>query len=115
MVVAFGLGCGGSGVELDESGEHFVAAQQALAEGNREKAMAELTAAIKAGPDPWAYYQRAKLYSDAGDEKAALADCEAGLKIDPENTSLKWLQGELKKPKAKRFKGKFAKPPIETK
>jgi len=114
-ILVAGIGCGDRGVQLDDSAQHFVAAQQALDAGDKVKAIKELTASIQARPDEWAYYQRGKLYSDSGDVKSALADCEAGLALDAENESLQWLRGELKKPPAKRFKGKFATPPIDTK
>ena len=105
-------GCGDSGgPELDDSAHSFIAAQQALARGDTEKAMQQLTASITARPDAWAYYQRAKLYADAGNDRAALADCQAGLQLDPENANLHWLDRELKKTAGQRFKGTNAQPP----
>ena len=121
LIGAFGLmlatwGCGGpSGPKLDNSAESFVEAQQALAEGDSARAMELLTASIEARPDAWAYFQRAQLYVAEDNDTAARADCKAGLELDPENANLVWLSGELKKPTASRFKGKFAKPPSESK
>jgi tetratricopeptide (TPR) repeat protein len=91
--------------------KHFIAAQEALAAGDRAGAMEALTKSIEAKPTGWAYLERAKLYLEQGDDEAAIADCEAGLALDPENIDLKWLLGEAKKPKAERFKGKNAEPP----
>ena len=108
-------GCGQtSGPDLDDSAESFIAAQQALADGDTDKAKQLLTASIEARPDAWAYYQRAKLYADAGDDAAAQADCQAGLELDAQNSNLMWLAEELKKPQPQRFRGKFAKPPSES-
>jgi tetratricopeptide (TPR) repeat protein len=100
---------------LDDSAKSFVAAQQAMAEGDKEKAKELLTNSIAARPDPWAYFQRAQLYADEGEDQAARADCQAGLELDPENTNLQWLAGELKKPKGNRFQGEFAEPPMTRK
>ena len=109
-------GCGQtSGPDLDDSAQSFIAAQQALADGDTDKAKQLLTASIQARPDAWAYYQRAKLYSDTGDDAAAQADCQAGLELDAQNTNLMWLAGELEKPQPQRFRGKFSKPPSDSK
>ena len=114
-MIAVGPGCGDRGVQLDDWAEHFVAAQQALDKGDQAKAIEELSASIASEPNALAYYQRAKLYSDSGDDKAALRDCEAGLAQDARNKNLNWLYNELKKPSSKRFKGKFARPPSDFK
>ncbi|MFV2066179.1 MAG: hypothetical protein ACC645_04310 [Pirellulales bacterium] len=113
--IAVGSGCGDRGVQLDDWAEHFVAAQQALDKGDNPKALEELSASIASEPNALAYYQRAKLYSESGDDKAALDDCEAGLAQNARDKNLKWLYDELKKPARKRFKGKFARPPSDFK
>ena len=46
-----------------------------------------------------------------GKDREALADCEAGMKLEPENSDLKWLVGQIKKPLAQRFKGRDQSPP----
>lgn len=115
LLAAAAAGCGDPGPQLDDAAQHFIAAQKALAEGDKTTAMQELDTSIAARPDPWAYYGRAELHADAGDDAAAKADCEAGLKLAPEHADLKWLAGELQKPARKRFKGKAAQPPSDSK
>jgi len=114
-LVATAAGCRDDGPGLDEAAEHFIEAQQALGDGDTAKAMQELNASIELRPDPWAYYQRAKLYADAGDEAAAQRDCAAGLELAPRHANLKWLHGELEKPVDKRFQGASEQPPSATK
>lgn len=105
-------GCGQrNSPEQQPATRHFLAAQEALAKGDKEGAMQSLTASIDAKPSGWAYFERAKLYLDQGNDQAAIADCEAGLALEPENEDLAWLLGEAKKPANERFKGKFAQPP----
>jgi hypothetical protein len=122
MVVASALasGCmGDPNVDLDDASEHFIAAQQALAQGDKAKAMQELSISLEQEPYDFAYLARAKLHLENGDEAQALADCEAGLALaetpETENADLKWLQGELKKPANQRFKGPNANPPSAVK
>jgi Tfp pilus assembly protein PilF len=104
-------GCQQKEYKLGDAGEHFVAAMEALERGDKATAMAELNVSIEAEPAVWAYFQRARLHLEEGNEAAAVADCEAGLKDQPDNPDLKWLLGELKKPAAQRFKGENANPP----
>ena len=106
------LGCDAGEQELGDATEHYLAAQQALAEGDNETALQELDASITLQPDPWAYYQRAQLYVDMKQDEKALADCDAGLQLDSSHIELKWLQGELKKPENRRFRGRNEKPPV---
>ncbi len=115
LFVAAGLslvGCGSEKQELGSATEHFLAAQDAIAAGDQETALKELTTSIELGPDAWACYQRALIYRDKSDDEKALADCSAGLALDPEHVELKWLQGELKKPKGQRFLGRNREPPM---
>jgi tetratricopeptide (TPR) repeat protein len=95
-----------------EGYDHFVAASSALASGDKQTALAELTASIDERPTSWAYFERARLYLAQGQEQDAIADCQKGLELDPQSAQLKWLSGELKKPVARRFQGRFAKPPM---
>lgn len=104
------LGCGSSNSGA-RGYNHLVAASEALAANDKDKAYSELTASIDSSPSVWAYFERARLSADKGDDSAALADCTQGLKMDPKYRDLLWLSGELKKPAPQRFKGKFAKPP----
>lgn len=113
LVVA---GCGRSNDPTNQPAtQHFLAAQQALAKGDKQAALQSFTASIDARPSGWAYMGRAKLHLELGDAEAAIADCEAGLGLEPENKDLQWLLGEAKKPAEQRFKGKNAKPPSATK
>lgn len=108
-------GCKDRGPKLDAGQEHLVAAKAALAKGDQATAMKELDASIAASPSEWAYLERAKLKHEMQQDPDAIADCEAGLKLDAENKELTWLMGELKKPKAQQFQGKAAAPPSASK
>ena len=103
-------GCGG-GPSTSQAYNHLIAASEAIKGGDKETALTELNAVIDASPNAWAYFEHARLHLAKGDEAAAVADCQEGLKLDPTFRDLVWLSGELKKPAAKRFKGKLAKPP----
>lgn len=104
------LGCGGSAVPT-KGYDHFVAAAKALEAKDKDAAFAELSASIDATPTDWAYFERARLNLEKGQEPAAIEDCNKGLEVNPRSRELLWLSGELKKPAAKRFKGKLATPP----
>lgn len=106
------VGCGPQEQELGSATDHFLAAQDALANNDTETALRELTSSIEVQPDPWAYYQRARIYTDKGEDEKAMADCQAGLALDPEHVEMKWLQGELKKPAGSRFQGRNKEPPV---
>ncbi|MCO6043686.1 hypothetical protein NG895_07185 [Aeoliella sp. ICT_H6.2] len=112
LIVLSLAGCGQrNSPEQQPATRHFLAAQEALAKGDKEAAIRSFTASIDAKPNGWAYMERAKLYLDQGNDEAAIADCEAGLAIEPKNEDFKWLLAEAKKPANDRFKGKFAQPP----
>lgn len=116
ILLALAQGCDERPEErFGSAGEHFMRAQDALAAGDSAAAMEALNASIDAGPNPWAYLQRAQLHLEQGDADAAKADAEAGLETQPENRDLKWLATELRKPPQKRFKGRFAEPPSVSK
>ncbi len=91
----------------------YLDAQKSLVAGDNEKAMETIDASIAAEPTPWALFIRAKLLLDRGDDAAALRDCEAGLQEDPDDAKLLWLKGEISKPTASRFQGKFKAPPAQ--
>jgi hypothetical protein len=103
-------GCG-SGHTATGASNHLVAASEALQSGEKDRALAELSASIDATPSAWAYFERARLKLEKGQEVDAKADVQKGLEFDPAYADLKWLSEELKKSPDKRFKGKFAKPP----
>ena len=105
-------GCGPAEPELGDATEHFLAAQDALSKGDQQLALQELDASLAARPDAWAYYQRARLFSDMNQVEKAIADCQAGLQLDAEHVQLKWLQGELRKPADRRFQGRNKEPPV---
>ena len=84
VLVAATSGCGDAEQELGSATEHFLAAQEALAQGNKQLAIEELGKSIDLQPDPWAYYQRAQVYNELGDDAKALADCDAGLAMNAE-------------------------------
>lgn len=109
-------GCGDSGEpKFDKATNHFIEAQAALESGDREKAMTHLDASIAGKPSVWAYRKRAELHLEMGNDQQALQDAKDGLALDPEDRDMKWLVGELAKPAAQRFKGRFANPPSASK
>jgi tetratricopeptide (TPR) repeat protein len=110
ILLAF-IGCGG-GPSASKSYDHLVAAATAISAGDKDTALTELSASIEQSPSAWAYFQRARIYLEKGQESDAVADCQKGLEIDPNYRNLLWLSAELKKPAAQRFKGKLAKPPV---
>ena len=86
-------------------------AQRAATQGDQAKAIELLDRSIEINPSFYAHSARAKIYLEQGDAAAALADCEAGLKIEPLDSDLLWLKGEAEKPEADRFQGDAAEPP----
>lgn len=108
-------GCGGGKPSASKAYDHFVAAATALQTGDKETAFAELSASIEKSPTDWAYFERARLSLNKGQEDNAVADCNKGLELNPKSRDLLWLSGELKKPAAQRFKGKLANPPGQKK
>ena len=111
---AFAFGCG-SESPLDDAATLFVEAQQAVTDGDSEKAMELLSASISERPDPWAYFERAKLHAVGGNDEAANADIAAGLELVPEHSELLWLQKEMMKKPRSRFKGRSSQPPSASK
>jgi tetratricopeptide (TPR) repeat protein len=118
LVVLLGFclpGCGpGGSASTQEMVNHTLVATEALRAGDNAAAMESLNASIATKPTPWALFQRARLLSEEGKEAEALADCEQGLQLNQDDRNLNWLQKELKKPKAKRFQGKLANPPVKS-
>ena len=114
-IVALALaGCGGGAntvPELKSAAEKLSAAKASIDAGNHDEALSLLNDLIEDSPSVWAYKTRAKLYLDMGEEEKALADCEAGLQVQPGFRELEWMAAEIKKPVGERFKGRFANPP----
>jgi hypothetical protein len=103
------LGCGGDGEsELSDSAAYLIEARQALGDGNTDAALQALSASIDSEPNVWAYLERAKIHATQGNDQAARADCDAALKLAPQNRDVAWIESELKKPVGKRFQGQFA-------
>jgi hypothetical protein len=105
------VGCGDSKPPVPNAYREYIAARDFLTAGERDKALEALNASIQSEPTTWALLERAKLHAHNGDDAAARDDCEAGLALVPEDPDLLWLQGELQKPAAERFQGKFKSPP----
>ena len=104
-------GCGPSEDPIGEDVSHFLNGKTAMDRGDTEVALQEFNKSIELNPDSWAFYYRAKLHAEKKDDEKAEADCEAGLKLDPNHAELKWLQVELKKRPEQRFKGRNANAP----
>ncbi|WP_428307717.1 hypothetical protein [Lacipirellula sp.] len=105
------LGCSGEQAPVSNANQLFIDAQAQLKTGNREEALKLFTASVDAEPSTWSLFERAKLHEQLGNDQAALDDCTAALAIEPGDRDVEWLQRELKKPKAQRFKGSLANPP----
>lgn len=114
ILLAYGLiGCDTPSKPMPTSDSLYLDAQQHYAKGQKDEALAKLDSSIEAGPTAWAYFLRGRIRAQAGNDAAALADCEEGLKLDPDDTKLAWLKGELAKPQQARFQGAFKEPPVE--
>jgi hypothetical protein len=106
LVSTLFIGCGssqpdGSQFQHDQAATLFLEAMQARPT-DQAKALALLTQSIEARPSYNAYYQRGWIHALEGRDAEAESDVAAGLKLEPENRELKWLEGELKKPAAQR-------------
>jgi tetratricopeptide (TPR) repeat protein len=98
------VGCGGPPTsKVPESAQRLLDAKASIAAGDTAAALASLQASIDAEPTTWAYVERAKINAKQGNDQAALDDCDAILKLQPESTLVPWIRAELKKPAAKRF------------
>ena len=105
------LGCGEEGPKLSNASTSLIEARRAFAEGKLDEAIVALNASIASEPSEWAYLDRAKIYAMQGKDTETLADCEALLKLNPQNRDVPWIKGELKKAVDKRFQGAAAIPP----
>lgn len=105
------IGCGSEKESQATSNQLLIQAREAVVAGDTEKAMAALDGSIASKPTVWAYFERARLSLQSGDEQAALQDCHAALQMSPEDQEVLWLKGEIEKPVDKRFQGEFKNPP----
>lgn len=104
-------GCGKGKSATREANDLFLKAKASLASGDTASALASLDQSIAVEPALWSYHDRAKLRAQLGDDKGALADCEAALELDPQDPDAAWIKSELAKPAAARFRGKFKSSP----
>lgn len=105
-------GCGSqTEAKIPESAELLLKAKQAIADGDETAALAALNESITSQPTTWALIERAKLHARRGDDEDARADCQQLRQLDPETHDAAWIEGELKKPTAERFKGAAATAP----
>ena len=101
VLLATALGCSGDTVKHDEADENLIAGIDASAT-DPAKAIDYFTKAIEAKPMAHTYFRRGWLYARQNDDNKAKADVRDGLKIEPANPELKWLETQLKKPADKR-------------
>jgi len=116
-VLVFGLlslavaGCSDGDFEHDHVENLFIAALDAKPV-DEAKCVELMTQVIEQRPMHAAYFHRAWIYAEQGYIQQAQADVTAGLELEPENSDLLWLDGELKKPARKRS---LEMPPSSTK
>ncbi len=104
------IGCGGE-QQVSSANQLFIEASKLIGEGQNDAAVEKLNASIAAEPSLWSYRERAKLLTEQGKDEAALKDCDAALALVPDDPDMLWLKGEIAKPVAQRFQGKFKSPP----
>ncbi len=99
-------GCGENNKQLSNASDLFLKGKELQAAGDQAKALEAYDQSIAAEPSVWSYHERAKLHAQMGNDKAAIEDCEAALKLDPEDPDALWLKAEFAKPAGQRFQGK---------
>lgn len=104
-------GCGGDRPIVSDANKLFIEASKLIGEGQKQAALDKLNESIASEPLLWSYRERAKLLLEMGRDEDALNDCDAALNIASEDPDLLWLKGEIAKPAAQRFQGKFKTPP----
>ena len=110
LLVACGLsGCGSE--KLPESVDLHLEALQAASDGDHLAAIDLLTKALEQHRDAKTYFDRARSYLELDQTAAAIADCDAGLAMEPDDADLLWLKNEAEKPRLKRFKGRNGEQP----
>ena len=107
------VGCTKPPAEQAES--KYLEALDALANDDTALALKLLDESLEADPTAWGFYQRAYIRTQSEEIEGAKEDCDRGLELDPKHADLRWLKGELNKPKASRFKGRYAFPPSTVK
>lgn len=105
------MGCGGGKQQVSNANQLFIEASKLIGEGQKKGALEKLNASIAIEPSLWSYRERAKLLTEQGNDEAALKDCDAALQLVPDDPDILWLKGEIAKPVAQRFQGKFKSPP----
>ena len=111
MLFAVTIGCGDDKPKVSDANKLFIEASKLIGEGQKEAALEKLNESIAAEPLLWSYRERAKLLIETGKDDAAMKDVDAGLQLAPDDPDLRWLKGEIAKPAAQRFQGKFKTPP----
>lgn len=112
LALAVAAGCGTSEARRQrEAYDLFREAAQQAATGKQEAALDLYGQALTMQPSTTAYLARARLLLEMDREEEARADCEAGLKLNPDDRDLNWLAAELSKPEPRRFQGDRAEPP----
>jgi len=105
-------GCGDKRDSVPKASTLYLQAMEHIGAGEADKALEALNQSIEVEPQMWAYRERAKIHEKRGEDKAAMEDVEAAIKLAPDDAETLWLKGELAKPKGERFQGKFATPPV---
>lgn len=109
-LLTLAMGCGGE-QQVSNANQLFIEASKLIGEGQKDAALEKLNASIAVEPSLWSYRERAKLLTEQGKDEAALKDCDAALALVPDDPDMLWLKGEIAKPAAQRFQGKFKSPP----
>jgi tetratricopeptide (TPR) repeat protein len=105
------MGCDDGEQQVSNANQLFIEASRLIGEGQKDAALKELNASIAIEPSLWSYRERAKLLTEQGNDEAAMKDCDAALALVPDDPDMLWLKGEIAKPVAQRFQGKFKSPP----
>jgi len=105
------MGCDAGEQQVSDANQLFIEASKLIGEGQKDAALEKLNASIAAEPSLWSYRERAKLLTEQEKDEAALNDCDAALALVPDDPDMLWLKGEIAKPAAQRFQGKFKSPP----
>lgn len=111
MLVSVTIGCGDDGPKVSDANKLFIEASKLIGEGQQQAALEKLNESISDEPLLWSYRERAKLLLETGKDDAAMKDVDAALQLAPADPDLLWLKGEIAKPAAQRFQGKFKSPP----
>lgn len=102
-------GCGGQ--QLPDAVNYHMEAIVAAEKEDYETAIEMITRAIERNESSDALLDRARFQLAMGRDEEALADCRAGLNLEPDHPDLVWLKGEIEKPADWRFQGPNAQPP----